>query len=240
MSDLVSTPALPKRFYETVTVEPQDGGFQVKLDGRGIRTPARASVMFPKVEVAEACAAEWSAQSDVIDPATMPVTRLANTVIDGVATQSELTREDLGRYAETDLLAYRAEDPERLVRRQADAWDPIVDWVRQRFGVSLATGTGVMFVRQAPETVEALREAVGRETDPFRLAALHQVTTLTGSLILALALADGRISSQGLWAAAHVDEDWNIELWGEDEEAARRRDSRFQDLQAAALLLGRA
>lgn len=239
MSELPSAPVLPKRFYETVSLDRDGDDYLVKLDGRGIRTPARAVLAVPSQGVAEAIAAEWQRQRDVIDPATMPVTRLANTVIDGVRTQPTLTIDDLCRYAETDLLAYRADEPERLALRQSERWDPILHWVRERLGIPFATGTGVMFVSQTPETVAALQAAVRAESDPFRLAALHQTTTLTGSLVLALALSEGRVTPDELWSLAHVDEDWNIELWGEDAEAQARRSNRFEDLRAAALLLGR-
>jgi len=240
MSDAPARPELPKRFYSAVTVVPTAaGGFAIELDGRGVRTPARAVLAVSSLAVAEAIAAEWRQQERVIDPATMPATRLANTVLDGVAPNPEPTREDLSRYAETDLLAYRAEGPERLVARQREAWDPVVRWAEGDLAVLFATGQGVMFVAQPPETVAALRRRVRDETDPFRVAALHQATTLTGSLLLALALARGRLDAAAVWALAHLDEDWNIELWGEDEEARVRRDARFEDMRAAALFLGR-
>lgn len=239
MSDAPTRPELPKRFYTSVDVVPGPDGYAVQLDGRGVRTPARAHLTIPSETVAQAVAGEWRAQERVIDPATMPVTRLVNTVIDGVAPNPEPIRRDLERYAETDLLAYRAEGPDRLVQRQSERWDPIVRWAEGEVAALFAVGQGVMFVAQPPETVDALRRRLNAERDPFRVAALHQATTLTGSLLLALALAGGRLDAAAAWSLAHLDEDWNIELWGEDEEARARRDARFADMQAAALLLER-
>ncbi len=237
MSNTIQKPELPKRFYKDVTIETGASGFEVRLDGRPVRTPARTLLALSSQRVADAVAAEWAAQGTHIDPATMPVTRLANTVLDGVAKDPGATRDDLGRYAETDLIAYRADAPERLVARQAEAWDPLVAWVEERFGVRLAVASGVMHVAQETATLEALRARLHEEADPFRLAAIHQMTTLTGSLILALAVADGRLDAAEAWRLAHVDEDWNISLWGEDDEASARREARFADMRAADQLL---
>lgn len=239
MSNPILKPELPKRFYQDVTVEETAGGFEIRLDGRPVRTPIRTLLALPDRTIAEAVAAEWEGQKTHIDPATMPVTRLANTVLDGVANDPAATRDDLARYAETDLIAYRADEPERLVARQAEAWDPLAAWVEERFGARLATAAGVMHVAQDPATITALRARLAEETDPFRLAGLHQMTTLTGSMILALAVADGRLDVAEAWRLAHVDEDWNISLWGEDEEAQARRASRFTDMRAADLFLRR-
>ncbi|RIY01539.1 ATPase [Aureimonas flava] len=237
MSNTLQTPELPKRFYADVTVEETADGFEIRLDGRPVRTPARRLLALSARAPADIVAAEWAGQGTHIDPATMPVTRLVNTVLDGVATDPAATRTDLGRYAETDLLAYRADEPERLVARQAEAWDPMIEWVAERFGARVAVASGVMHVAQAPATLEALRARLDAETDPFRLAAIHQMTTLTGSLILALAVAEGRLGAPEAWRLAHVDEDWNISLWGEDAEASARREARFADMRAAEILL---
>lgn len=230
-------PELPKRFYTEVSVAETPEGFELRLDRRPVRTPARTVLALPSRSSAEAVAAEWEGQGTHIDPATMPVTRLVNTVLDGVAMDPGATRTDLGRYAETDLIAYRADDPERLVERQAEAWDPLIAWIRDRFGVHVAVASGVMHVPQAPDTLQVLRARLDEEADPFRLAAIHQMTTLTGSLILALAVAEGRLGPDEAWRLAHVDEDWNISLWGEDEEAQARRAARLTDMRAADLLL---
>lgn len=237
MSQLPGRPELPKRFYTDVTIAEEAGGFAIHLDGRPIRTPAREILRVPQRPVAEALANEWDAQRTEINPATMPMTRLVNTVLDGVAARPDAVREDLERYAETDLLIYRASGPDRLVARQKERWDPIVSWAETEFGRLFAIGEGVIYVAQPPETVAALRDRLRREADPFRLAALHQITTLTGSLLLALAVHRGRLSGDDAWTLAHVDEDWNVELWGADEEAAARRASRFLDLSAASLIL---
>ncbi|WP_427022917.1 ATP12 family chaperone protein [Aureimonas ureilytica] len=240
MSTLPARPELPKRFYKEVALVEDEGGFVIRLDGRPVRTPSRAALRVPARRVAEELAAEWERQATHIDPATMPMTRLVNTVLDGVAPDPQSVADDLGRYAETDLLAYRAAEPERLAQRQAEGWDPVIGWAEAKTGESFARGVGVMFVAQPASTVEALRALVRAEADPFRLAALHQVTTLTGSLLLALALADGFLEVERAWALAHIDEDWNIEQWGEDAEAQARRANRYEDMRMAALMLGRA
>jgi chaperone required for assembly of F1-ATPase len=239
MSNVPARPELPKRFYASVDIADEPNGFAVRLDGRPVRTPARSPLTLPTRLAAEGVADEWRSQRDVIDPATMPLTRLSNTIIDGIMPNPEPIRQDLARYAETDLLAYRADGPDRLVQRQAERWDPVVRWVEEEIAALFAVGQGVIYVAQPPETVAALRARLERETDPFRLGALHQATTLTGSLMLALALAAGRLDAATAWSLAHIDEDWNIEQWGEDEEANARRTARFADMRAAALLLGR-
>ncbi len=237
MSTVPARPELPKRFYTEVSIVEEEGGFAVRLDGRPVRTPSRALLRVPSRAVADEIAREWDAQETHIDPATMPMTRLANTVLDGVAADAAGVAEDLGRYAETDLLAYRAAEPQRLVDRQTQGWDPVMDWASRRTGQDFARGVGVMFVAQPPASVEALRAIVRAEQDPFRLAALHQMTTLTGSLLLALAVAEGFLDVERAWTLAHIDEDWNIEQWGEDAEARARRDARAEDMRMAALVL---
>lgn len=240
MSTVPARPELPKRFYTEVSIVEEEGGFAVRLDGRPVRTPSRALLRVPSRAVADEIAREWDAQETHIDPATMPMTRLANTVLDGVVADAAGVAEDLGRYAETDLLAYRAAEPQRLVDRQTQGWDPVMDWASRRTGQDFARGVGVMFVAQPAATVEALRGIVRAEQDPFRLAALHQMTTLTGSLLLALAVAEGFLDVERAWTLAHIDEDWNIEQWGEDAEAQARRENRFRDMRMAAIMLGRA
>jgi chaperone required for assembly of F1-ATPase len=189
--------------------------------------------------MAEAIAAEWRAQRDVIDPATMPVTGLANSAIDGVAARMAETREAVLAYAGTDLLYYRAGEPEGLVARQRALWDPLLAWAEERHGVRFVLAEGVMHVAQPEATLAALAADLARCDDPFRLAGLHLATTLTGSALIAFALAEGAIEAERAWAAAHVDEDWNVAQWGEDAEAAERRARRHADFRAAALVLGR-
>ncbi|ODN72005.1 ATP12 family chaperone protein [Methylobrevis pamukkalensis] len=228
---------LPKRFYKAVTAAPTDGLFAVHLDGRPVRTPGRKMLAVPGASVAEALVAEWAAQGSHIDPATMPLTRLANSAIDGVAEDVDAVLADAAKYAGSDLLCYRAEDPERLVARQTETWDPILKWAEDRLGVRFRLAGGVMFVAQDEAVVPAVRAALPR--DPFVAAAVHQMTTVCGSVLLALAVLEGRLDAEAAFAAAHVDEDWNIELWGLDGESASRRVWRWQDMQAAARLAGK-
>lgn len=227
--------ALPKRFYTAVDVAPADGGFAVTLDGKPVRTPARNGLVLPRRSVAEAVAAEWRAQGEFVDPGTMPATRLANSAIDGVAVETAAVADETAHYAGSDLLLYRAEAPERLARRQAEAWDPVVAWAEERFGVRFRLAAGVMPIEQDGAVVRAVRDAMPE--DPFVLAGLNTATSLTGSVLLSFAVLDGRLAADAAWAAAHVDEDWNVELWGEDEEAARRRAFRRAEMDAAVLLM---
>ncbi|KAB0676661.1 ATP12 family chaperone protein [Aureimonas leprariae] len=238
MSDIrrITQPELPKRFYEAVTVSAADGGYAVLLDGRGVKTPSRRPLVLPSAAVAEAVAAEWRAQGERIDPATMPATRLANTVIEGIADDPAAVRDDAAKFVESDLLFYRADAPTALAERQRAAWDPIVAWAESHVGGRFVLGEGVMHVAQPPASLAAFRAWIGRESNPFRIAALHQMTTLTGSVLLALAVLEGRLNVEAAWAAAHVDEDWNIEQWGADAEAEARRAGRFADMRAAAML----
>lgn len=230
-------PALPRRFYQEAGFAPAEGGFRLTLDGRPANTPARNPLLLPTETLARAVATEWNAQDTAIDPATMPLTRLANTSIDGVAPRREAVADDLCAYAQTDLLAYRAAEPERLVAAQAAAWDPLLDWAYDAFGARLILSEGVMHVTQPPLAVQALSDAVRRVDDPFRLAALHTLTTLSGSLILALAVLHGRLDPADAWEAAHVDETYQADVWGRDEEAEARLAARRAEFDAAALTL---
>ncbi len=227
-------PALPRRFYKEAGFAPAEGGFRLTLDGRSANTPARNPLVLPTDALASAVAAEWGAQDTSIDPATMPLTRLANTAIDGVATRIEAVADDLCAYAQTDLLAYRAAEPDRLVSAQAKAWDPLLDWAYETLGAKLILSEGVMHVTQPPQAIQALTEAVRRVDDPFRLASLHTLTTLTGSLILALAVLHGRLEPGAAWDAAHVDETYQADVWGRDEEAEARLAVRRAEFDAAA------
>lgn len=228
---------LPKRFYRAVAVEAAGEGWRVLLDGRPVKTPARAEQVVPGRVQAEALAAEWERQGTHVDPGTMPLTRLANSAIDGVATEIDAVAAEIARYAGSDMLFYRAEGPDRLVSRQTELWDPIVAWAEDRYGRRFRLAEGVMPVEQDADVVEAVRTALPR--DAFVLAGLHTATTLSGSVLIATALLEGRLTVDEAWTAAHVDEDWNIELWGEDEEAAERRRYRRAEMEAAALLMGR-
>lgn len=226
--------ALPRRFYEAAGLSEVLGGFRLTLDGRPANTPARNPLALPTRALADKVVAEWAAQVGVIDPARMPLTRIANTAIDGVAPRMAAVVADLAAYAGTDLLAYRAGDPARLVAAQAAAWDPILDWAREALGVRLILSEGVMHVDQPPETVRRLAQAVAAVTDPFCLAALHTLTTLSGSLLIALGVLRGDLSPDEAWAAAHVDETHQAAIWGRDAEAEARLAVRRVEFDAAA------
>jgi chaperone required for assembly of F1-ATPase len=228
-------PQLRRRFYERVAVENSNGEFRIVLDGRPINTPARRPLAAPTVALAQALAAEWDAQRDVIDPATMPLTRLANTIIDGVSETSAAVAAEVKRYLTCDLVFYRAPGPAGLVARQAAAWDPVLAWAREALGARFLLAEGIVFVAQSEQALAAAGAAIPRA--PWPLGALHSVTTLTGSALIALALARGALSLDDAWAAAHVDEDWNMDIWGRDELALERRASRFAEMQAAATVL---
>ncbi|MBX4867888.1 ATPase [Rhizobium bangladeshense] len=225
---------LPKRFYVDVAIAEHEGGFAITLDGKLVRTPARLVLAVPTEALARLVAAEWNAQAEVIDPVTMPVTRLVNTAIDGIATNTQAIFEDILRFSSSDLICYRAEGPERLVERQAERWDPVIDWAASDLGARFILVEGIMHHEQPREATAAFAVTLARHQNPMALAALHTITTLTGSAILALALAEGRLTMEEVWSLAHLDEDWTIEHWGRDEEADERRAKRFVEFKAAA------
>lgn len=208
-----------RRFWTHATAVPAPGGFTVHLDDRPVRTPLKAPLVLPTLALAEAVAAEWRAQEGKVNPETMPFTRTANSAIDKVAPQFEAVAAMLAEYGGSDLLCYRAEGPEDLVARQAAAWDPILVWALERIGADLVVTTGVIHVAQPPESLIALHRKVGEMT-PFQLSAFHDLVALSGSLVLALAVTEGQVTAEEAWALSRTDEDWQISLWGEDEEAA--------------------
>jgi chaperone required for assembly of F1-ATPase len=224
-----------KRFYEEAGIADADGGFAVTLDGRPIRTPAGRPVIVPVKEIARAVSLEWQAQQEIIDPLSMPLTRLANSVVEGVIDRVDAVADDLARYLHSDLLFYRAGYPEALVARESAHWDPVLFWAADTLGAHFILAEGVMHVRQPETAVAAARGAL--PDDPWSVAALHVVTTLTGSALLALALVHGVLDADQVWAAAHVDEDWNAEKWGTDDEVAARRAARLVEFRAAAQIL---
>lgn len=228
-------PQRPKRFYAAVSVGETEGGFTVLLDGRPVRTPARGLLKVPTRALAEALAREWDAQATEIDPLSMPLTRLVNVALDRVAAEPAAVREEVVRYAGTDMLFYRAEGPAGLVERQARHWDPVLAWAREAHRAPFFLAEGVCHVAQ-PEAALARIGALVPEA-PLPLAAVHVMTTLTGSALLALAVAQGAIDADAAWQAAHVDEDWNRDLWGEDEIAAARRAARRLEMDAAVAVL---
>ncbi|PBB77620.1 ATPase [Mesorhizobium sp. WSM3879] len=228
---------LPKRFYKAVSVVPVEGGFAVHLDGKPVRTPGKALLVLPTERAAALVADEFSAQREIIDPVTMPVMRLANTALDGVASDPQAVLEDVLRFASSDLLCYRADGPQGLVDRQNRLWDTVLDWARSNLGVRFNLAEGVIHVEQPRETIAVLGAHLAQRAEPLRLAAIHVMTSLTGSALLALAVDFGELDGQEAWAAGHVDEDWQIEHWGQDAEAVVRRSARKRDMMAAVSLL---
>lgn len=222
-----------KRFWKQVTVTPSHG---IALDDKPVRTPGRAALELPTSTLAEAIADEWRAVTETIDPRAMPLTGLANAAIDRIAADPAAFASGLGAYGETDLLYYRADAPPELVARQAAAWDPLLDWARKRYDVHFEPAVGVMHHPQPPATTQRLHDAVAA-LDPFRLAGLSPLVTVSGSLVAALALLEGAADVETVWRAAQVDEDWQIEQWGEDSLAAQARATRRADLAAGARLL---
>lgn len=228
---------LPRRFWREVTVEQAGEGFRILLDGRPVKTPGKRELWLPTPALAEAVAAEWRAQETHLDPATMPVTRIANSVIDAVTDRRGEVAEDAVKYAGSDLLCYRADGPDRLVARQCEGWDPLLDWIEETHGVRLLVAEGVMHVAQDGDALRALRAHVDA-LDPWTLAALHVSTTLTGSFVIALALIERRLTPDAAWDLAHLDETWNAELWGRDVEAEARLVHRRREFDAATRFAG--
>jgi chaperone required for assembly of F1-ATPase len=200
-----------------------------------VRTPARRPLAAPSRELAQAIADEWQAQDDVIDPAHMPLTRLANSIIDGVTDKPDEVRDEIVKYLGSDLLFYRADGPEGLTERQAQAWNPIVRWAADALGARFIMVEGVVFAAQPEEAIAAAAKAI--PTNIWRLGAVHSVMTLTGSALLALALDHGAIDAEQAWTAAHVDEDWQMEQWGRDTLAMERRAHREAEIKSAATVL---
>ncbi|MDO9489355.1 MAG: ATP12 family protein [Sphingomonadaceae bacterium] len=221
-----------KRFYKVAAIAPADGGWAVTLDGRPIRTPAKAPLVVPTEALAQAIANEWGAQGEEIRPGSMPLTGLANAAIDRVAADRTLFVDSLARYAESDALTYRAEHPEDLVQRQAATWNPILDWAERRYGVEFELVPGVMHRPQPAATVERLRAPL-EVLDPFPLTAMQPLVTISGSLVLALAIIEGAIDEDAAWVAGEHDELYQIEKWGDDELAVQSRASRREAFAAA-------
>jgi chaperone required for assembly of F1-ATPase len=223
-----------RRFWKQVTVEPGNG---LALDGRPVRTPGRTPLTVPTRALAEAIAEEWRGVGDTLDPRAMPLTGLANAAIDRVAPDPAAFAAGLAAYGESDLLYYRAQEPAALVDRQAAAWDPLLDWARRRYDVHFEPTAGVMHHPQPEPTVTRLAEAVAA-LDAFRLAALSPVVTISGSLVAALALVEDAATPEAVWQAAHVDEDWQAERWGEDALAVQAREARRVEFDAGVRFLG--
>jgi len=225
-----------RRFWKEVTVEQDEAGWAVRLDGRALRTPARASLSVPNRPLADAIAEEWRSVGDEADPRAMPLTGFANAAIDRVAPERAAFAAGLGRYAEADLACYRSEWPPELVERQQQGWDPLLAWARRRYDVDLATTSGLIHIPQPPATVDRLVHEV-TALDPFRLAGLSSLVTIGGSLIAGLAVLEKAIPTEEAWAAVSLDERWQLEQWGSDTEAEKALESRRRDFLAAARFL---
>lgn len=228
--------ATMKRFYREVAVTETEAGHSVTLDGRPIKTPGKRPLVLPYRALADAIAAEWDAQEETVKPATMALTKLANSTIDVVADRRPDIVAETARYAATDLVCYRSQDPAELVRRQDDAWDPLMAWLEERDGICLEVTRSILPISQDDETLEAARRAVDAYSD-FPLAGLHAATAAMGSVVIGLALAVGRLDARAAFDVSQLDETFQIERWGEDTEATRRRDLLRADIDAAARFL---
>ena len=222
-----------RRFYQNAAVGADN---LVLLDGRPVKTPGRAPLAPPGASLAAAIVDEWNAQGETIDPRAMPLTSLANAAIDRIAPAREAFADGLAAYGGSDLLCYRADGPAPLVARQAEHWDPLLDWARGRYDIAFTVTAGVTHRPQPPETLERLAAAV-HARHPFELAGLSPLVTVSGSLVIALALAEGAVGLDQAWTAAALDEQWQAEQWGEDEEAAKALAGRRRDFEAAARFL---
>jgi chaperone required for assembly of F1-ATPase len=230
--DRVDRP-LPKKFYTLATVTDE---LAIALDGRVVKTPLKAKLVLPTRALAEAVAAEWNAQADVINPALMPLTRLANTALDRAGNERAYVAGQVVEFAGSDLVCYRAEAPQRLVALQAESWDPVLVWAKAALGVDFKSAHGILHVAQDAAAIAAVEVHVAT-LDDFKLTVAHNLTTLTGSALIALMLVAGAISADEGWKAAHVDEDFQIAQWGEDSEATRRRTNRRIDYDASLQFL---
>lgn len=226
-----------KRFYKQVAVVPVDGGWGIALDGRSMRTPAKLPLTLPSRPLADAIAAEWEAQGEEVKPQTMPLTQLSSTCLDGVVGRMSDVAAAAAEYGGSELLCYRAEEPPALVERQAQFWQPLLDWVAQRHDAHLVLATGIIHKPQSPQALKALRTAIDA-LNPWHLTALQNVIGITGSLVLALAFVEGRLTPEETFDLAQLDENYQIEQWGEDWEAADRRNNQRADLAITRQFLG--
>lgn len=226
----------PKRIYEVADAVEVNEGYAIQLDGRSVRTPARHLLVVPTQGLADAVVGEWMAQGEHVDHNAMPMTRFANTAIDNVRGREDAIIDEIAAFAGNDLLCYRGDTPDSLVAAQSQAWDPVLDWAKATFGAQFVLTAGVIHVPQDEATLEAMRTAIAM-FDPFGLTGLHNMTTLSGSAILALATARGFLEHDDAWTRAHVDEDWQISRWGDDAEAQERRIYRGGEYQSASQFL---
>lgn len=225
-----------KRFWEKAEVIATDGGFAIALDGRRVKTPAKADLILPTEMLANAVAAEWNGVGESIDPREMPLTGLANAAIDRIGPAKKDFASGIARFGESDLTCYRAEGPETLVDWQREAWDALLEWARRRYDVDFALCTGVMHVEQPIDTVRKLNHEVAT-LDAFQLAGLSPMVTIGGSLVAALAVSEEMMPAEAAWEAVSLDDRWQLEQWGDDAEARAALDARRRDFLAAARFL---
>ena len=225
-----------KRFYKEVSVAPGDSGFRILLDGKPVKTPARNPLALPTEALAEAIAHEWQSQGQEVIATTMPLLRLANTVIDGVAANRTNVIAAILRFGDNDLLCYRADQPPALAARQVAGWDPLLDWVRQRHGAIMKVAEGLGHVDQTLDALGALREPL-EGFDAFTLGAVHVIASITGSLVLALAVVEGYIPGAYAFELSRIDETYQAEKWGEDAEAQKRAAALAHELDKAVELM---
>ena len=225
-----------KRFWQEAATAAEGDQWRIELDGRPVRTPARELLLIPSAPLAKAIAREWREAGETVDPRAMPLTGLANAAFDRVAPMPENFAQGLARYAASDLLCYRADRPQSLVAAQADAWDPLLQWARRRYDIDFAVTTGVTFVAQPEGTLEQLHHAAA-SLDPFRLAGLSPLVTVGGSLVAGLAVLEQAVTTDEAWAAVSLDERWQLEQWGHDEEAEKALAAREADFRAGARFL---
>ena len=231
-----SARSLPQRFYKVVSIAGERPELAIHLDGRPIRTPLKRTFEVPSRDLAEAIALEWQAQENVIDPSTMPLTKLANTAIDRVNIDRARIIEEIVGFAGSDLVCYRADEPIALRERQAAAWDPVLAWVERELDAKFETTTGILFRDQSRDALNAMR-AYLRERSSWEMTSIHNLTTLTGSALVSLMVAARALSGEAAWIAAHIDEDWQVEHWGADAEAQARRIARRREFDAALRFL---
>lgn len=222
-----------KRFYKQAATAPVEGGYGIMLDGRPVRTPARALLVLPTAALADAVADEWNAQGDVIKPESMVFTGLANAAIDQIMPDPAAFAAGIAAYGESDLLCYRAEAPASLIAVQAENWEPLLDWARERYDVAFQTAHGIIHVAQPAETISRMQAAV-LACNPFLLAGLSTLVTMSGSLVIGLAVIEGAVSPEQAWNASEIDELWQAQQWGDDADAAARRIRRGAEFAQAA------
>jgi chaperone required for assembly of F1-ATPase len=233
----MSTPAFPKRFYQDASLEPKEGGYALVLDGRLAHTPRRSPLILPHLALAQRLATEWNAQKEIIDPRLMPLTRLVNVALDAVANEMASVREEITKYAASDLIFYRANTPDELIKAQEKAFDPILHWAQQRYEIALNVTSSVTHIAQEPAFLDAITRDMAAIHAPLVLSGVHVMMTLTGSALMALAVMHRVVSVDSAWWAAHVDEFYQERMWGKDDEALARRAGRWIEFEAAAFIV---